>query len=473
MLPLGYMKHLVRYVVAILLFALAVLPVVTAAQMMSTSSRMASSSRGRLYWEGSSVPSSTLRQQIRGYWQQSGDLQQKISALPGVANAAVFVPVLFGVGIKDISPNFGDPRSGGRTHEGEDIMAVKGTPIVSPTPAVVLHTEIGVDEGNAVYTANPGGETFVYMHLDRFGEGVVSGLVLGQGSLIGYVGNTGNASSGPAHLHFEIHNSAGVPTDPFPRLTAEFMPAQKISFLTTILTQTSDSVSLSRFLVTNFRSTFTADLAAGIVLPVPMSDALAFVPATTVPVNVPGAQGVLPVGDLDIGSSGAAVIALQKYLIQAASGAAATRLAGAGATGNFGTITKAALVEYQAAVGISPASGYYGPITRAFIAAHPAPTAQPPAASSSSVSSSTTSAAATLSRDLYRGVSGEDVRTLQKLLNIKGFVVAETGSGSPGNETTYFGPATEAAVVKFQIARGITPSAGYVGPLTRAALAAL
>jgi peptidoglycan hydrolase-like protein with peptidoglycan-binding domain len=78
-----------------------------------------------------------------------------------------------------------------------------------------------------------------------------------------------------------------------------------------------------------------------------------------------------------------------------------------------------------------------------------------------------------LTRDLYRGMSGEDVRTLQGLLNTKGYTVALTGAGSPGNETIYFGPATEAAVIRFQIAHGISPAVGYVGPITRAALASL
>jgi peptidoglycan hydrolase-like protein with peptidoglycan-binding domain len=405
------------------------------------------------------------QQQMISGLRQSSDLQQKITALGTTPVAAFPMPVLYGVAPSDLTPNFGDPRPNGRTHEGEDIMAVKGTPIVSPTAAVVLRLETGVDEGNAVYTANPGGESLVYMHLDHFGEGVVAGEVLQPGSLIGYVGNTGNASSGPAHLHFEVHNSSGVPVDPFPRLTAEFTPAQKISFLATILIQTSDPVSLSRFLVTNFRSAFTADLAANIALPTSIVNALASIPATVAPIESAG--GPLPAGDLDIGSSGAAVVSLQNYLIQAASGAAATRLAGAGATGNFGTITEAALVEFQTAVGISPAAGYYGPITRAFIAAHPLGTLN-----NSTVTATSTNigSVVTSSRDLSLGVSGEDVLALQQLLNTDGYAVAATGPGSPGNETTYFGPATEAAVIRFQIAHSISPAAGYVGPLTRAAL---
>ena len=410
------------------------------------------------------------QQMIRG-WRQSSDLQQKIAALGSTAVQALPMPVLFGVAPSDLTPNFGDPRdNGARTHEGEDIMAVKGTPIVSPTAAVVLRTETGVSEGNAVYTANPGGESFVYMHLDHFGEGVAAGVVLAQGSLIGYVGNTGNAAGGPAHLHFEVHNSSGTPTDPFPRLTAEFTPIQKISFLTTILVITADPVALSNFLVTNFRGDFTNDLTANISLPIPIINALATIsPATSATANAANGGASLPAGDLDIGSSGAAVVTLQKYLIQAATGTAATRLAGAGATGNFGTITKAALVEYQIAVSISPSSGYYGPITRAFIAAHPLGTSQPTTPNNST----TGSVVSTLTRDLYRNLSGEDVRTLQQLLNTNGFIVASTSYGSPGNETNYFGPATEAAVIRFQIARGILPSVGYIGPLTRAALLSL
>jgi peptidoglycan hydrolase-like protein with peptidoglycan-binding domain len=60
---------------------------------------------------------------------------------------------------------------------------------------------------------------------------------------------------------------------------------------------------------------------------------------------------------------------------------------------------------------------------------------------------------------------------LQQWLNAHGFVIAATGPGSPGNETTTFGILTDKALIKFQRSQGL-PATGYLGPLTRAALAA-
>lgn len=71
-------------------------------------------------------------------------------------------------------------------------------------------------------------------------------------------------------------------------------------------------------------------------------------------------------------------------------------------------------------------------------------------------------------RDLTVGSNGLDVLALQKYLNTHGYPVAKVGAGSPGNETTYFGPLTKTALAAFQAAKGITPSVGYFGPKTRA-----
>lgn len=71
-------------------------------------------------------------------------------------------------------------------------------------------------------------------------------------------------------------------------------------------------------------------------------------------------------------------------------------------------------------------------------------------------------------RDLEYGDEGQDVRLLQRLLNSAGFRLAEIGSGSPGNETTYFGELTRSALSAYQSANGISPTNGYFGPITRA-----
>ena len=64
-------------------------------------------------------------------------------------------------------------------------------------------------------------------------------------------------------------------------------------------------------------------------------------------------------------------------------------------------------------------------------------------------------------------MNNPDVKELQKFLNSNGFVVAKTGPGSTGKETTLFGPATKAAVLKFQIAKKIKGANGHFGPATR------
>src|SRR3989344_5385945 len=73
--------------------------------------------------------------------------------------------------------------------------------------------------------------------------------------------------------------------------------------------------------------------------------------------------------------------------------------------------------------------------------------------------------------NLTMGSKGVDVTNLQKVLNSDAdTIVAASGVGSAGNESSYFGALTKAAVIKFQKKYGITPAVGYVGPITRAKL---
>ncbi|MDB5260447.1 MAG: hypothetical protein JWN37_678 [Candidatus Nomurabacteria bacterium] len=421
----------------------------------------------------------------RNWWDRSGSTDQAISSLPQSAESIFPIPVLFGVAVKNISPNFGDPRDGGtRKHQGEDIMATKGTPIVSPTKAVVLKVTNGPNEGLTIYTANPGGETFVYMHLDKYGEGVTEGKTLEKGDLIGYVGNTGNASGGLSHLHFEVHDFTGTAVDPYPRLTSEFSLADKITYLNRILSVASDTNAFSIFLVTNFRSTFTSALSQNILLPSNISVALGNTPVSAMTVT-PTIQSSLSAGDLAYGETSSAVVKMQISLISKSHGAARDKLEAAGTTGYFGIITKNALIEYQSLMGINPADGYYGKATRLILESESSPTSNTslvtqagsttprvkvdipttnPATSTSSVS---------LSKDLSLGLSTDEVMELQKYLNNHGYIIAISGPGSLGKETRYFGPATQKAVIKFQKANNINPAAGYVGAITRGKIALL
>ncbi len=77
---------------------------------------------------------------------------------------------------------------------------------------------------------------------------------------------------------------------------------------------------------------------------------------------------------------------------------------------------------------------------------------------------------ATFTRNLTIGSSGQDVKNLQVFLNDNGYTIASTGAGSPGDESTYFGARTAAALAKFQAASQITPASGILGPKTRAYL---
>ncbi len=143
-----------------------------------------------------------IDQMEQWFWRPTA--RDKFAALPPDKN--IFVPVK-GVSVRYIADTFGAPRSGGRSHEGQDIFAKKGTPIFSATQGVV--TRIGNSElgGNYVYVVGKGGRRFYYAHLDRWADGLEEDQVVSTSTLLGYVGNTGNAVNTPSHLHFGVYGS--------------------------------------------------------------------------------------------------------------------------------------------------------------------------------------------------------------------------------------------------------------------------
>ncbi len=109
------------------------------------------------------------------------------------------------------SDTYGAGRSGGRAHQGVDMLASRGTPLVAVVSGSVVfkHNSLG---GNAVWLDGSDGNRYYYAHLSSF-EGSSRGV--GQGELIGYVGDTGNARGTP-HLHFEVHPGGGASVNPYP-----------------------------------------------------------------------------------------------------------------------------------------------------------------------------------------------------------------------------------------------------------------
>lgn len=302
------------------------------------------------FWK-SSEGSNFDAEKVRQWREQNSRVKDAINELDDAPVDELSIPILFGVSLTDLYPNFGDPRDGGaRVHEGFDMMATEGTPIVSPTEAVVIQVGDGTSSGKYVSTANPGGETFVYMHLSDIAD-IDEGDVLKVGDLIGFVGSTGNASGGASHLHFEIRVDR-EPTDPFKRLTREFSLEDKMEFLERMLDEVDDADKLAEFLVQKYQNIFVAAGAQGLDIPEMITEKLPLTARATIATGVPAR-------DLQLGSSGPDVVALQSRLIS--EGYLDLTIP----TDQFGPLTQAALTRYQTAKGITPANGYFGALTRA------------------------------------------------------------------------------------------------------------
>ncbi|CAN5272033.1 M23 family metallopeptidase [soil metagenome] len=121
-----------------------------------------------------------------------------------------------GVGQEDLSDAWGDPRSGGRIHQGIDIFASRGTPVRSATAGIVVRRGENPLGGRTVTILGPGGWRHYYAHLQQYG-GQSEGEWVAAGEVIGFVGTSGNAPADAPHLHYGIYTGSG-PTNPFPLL---------------------------------------------------------------------------------------------------------------------------------------------------------------------------------------------------------------------------------------------------------------
>jgi len=148
------------------------------------------------------------------------------SAAPTTMPGKLLVPVQ-GIKSAQLTDTFYQPRGEQRQHEALDIMAPTGTPVVAVADgkvAKLFHSKPG---GLTVYQFDPTGQfAYYYAHLDRYADGIAEGMEVKRGTLIGYVGVTGNSDPNAPHLHFAVVALTpekqwwkGTPLNPFPLMS--------------------------------------------------------------------------------------------------------------------------------------------------------------------------------------------------------------------------------------------------------------
>lgn len=153
---------------------------------------------------------------------------------PVIIGAATGVFRVFPVqGNHSYTDTFGAPRSNGRTHKGIDILAKRMTPVVAVAPGVVIAAEASKGiSGTYIKIRHDDGSISSYLHLnndtpgtdDGKGQGIAEGIEVGvhvdAGTVIGYVGDSGNAETTTPHLHFAYTADGKTAVDPYQELKA-------------------------------------------------------------------------------------------------------------------------------------------------------------------------------------------------------------------------------------------------------------
>jgi len=137
----------------------------------------------------------------------SGPAPAAPSPPPSNAGSGMVCPV---AGPRAFADTWGAPRSGGRSHEGVDMMSPGGTPLVAAESGYANFSTNRLG-GNAIWLQGSGGTKYYYAHLSAW-EG--SSRAVSQGEIIGDVGATGNTTAN--HLHFEVHPGGGRAVNPYP-----------------------------------------------------------------------------------------------------------------------------------------------------------------------------------------------------------------------------------------------------------------
>ncbi|MDQ5844039.1 MAG: M23 family metallopeptidase [Acidobacteriota bacterium] len=109
-------------------------------------------------------------------------------------------------------------RGTDRLHEGQDIFAQRGTPVLSATDGFVVKIGDNSLGGQTVSVIGAGGRVYYYAHLDSYAPGIAEGDSVTTKTVLGYVGTTGNAAGTPPHLHFGVYAPGGA-VNPLPLLS--------------------------------------------------------------------------------------------------------------------------------------------------------------------------------------------------------------------------------------------------------------
>ena len=112
--------------------------------------------------------------------------------------------------------SWGAPRSGGRSHQGTDVMAPHGARVFAFVDGVVSRESTSGNGGIQLYLQGDNGVEYFYAHLS--GYAVSTGARVRAGQLIAYNGQTGNARYTAPHVHFEVHPGGGGAVNPYPVL---------------------------------------------------------------------------------------------------------------------------------------------------------------------------------------------------------------------------------------------------------------
>ncbi len=154
-----------------------------------------------------------------------GNVSQSENAAPVDSSNSLMIPVV-GIKPEQLQDTFSASRSGGRVHDAIDIIAPLGAPVVAVCDGEIAKFFYSERGGITIYQYSPDKKrVYYYAHLQKRAENIKETDFVKQGTVIGYVGDTGNAGAGNYHLHFAVtllddpkRIFNGVDINPYPLL---------------------------------------------------------------------------------------------------------------------------------------------------------------------------------------------------------------------------------------------------------------